>query len=59
MTSLNPTMKIGHQITDALVRHEKLVPVWPIKKLIEMLELVGLPNPERRFHQYPMNLVEA
>ncbi len=53
MTSLNPTMKIGHQITDALIRHEKMDSRSAYKKAIEMLELVGLPNPERRFNQYP------
>jgi oligopeptide transport system ATP-binding protein len=53
MTSLNPTMKIGTQIVEGLVKHHKLSREVAIKKAIEMLELVSVPQPEKRINQYP------
>lgn len=53
MTSLNPTMKVGNQIVEALVKHEGIKKDEAKKKAIEMLTLVGLPNPEVRYNQYP------
>lgn len=53
MTSLDPTMQIGKQITEGLLRHEKMSSQEAFKKSVEMLELVGIPNPERRMKQYP------
>lgn len=53
MTSLNPTMKIGTQIVEGLVKHHKLSHEDAIKKAIEMLELVSVPQPEKRINQYP------
>jgi oligopeptide transport system ATP-binding protein len=53
MTSLNPTMKIGTQIVEGLVKHHKLSHEAAIKKAIEMLELVSVPQPEKRINQYP------
>lgn len=53
MTSLNPTMKIGKQITEGLMKHQKLSRKAAIEKAVEMLKLVGIPNPEKRITQYP------
>lgn len=53
MTSLNPTMKIGPQIAEGLMKHQKLSKKAAIQKAVEMLKLVGIPNPEKRVNQYP------
>lgn len=53
MTSLNPMMKVGRQITEVLFKHEKLSKDAAYKRGIELLNLVGIPSPERRFQQYP------
>jgi len=53
MTSLNPTMKIGKQIVEGLVKHQKLTNQEANKKAIEMLNLVSVPQPEKRVNQYP------
>lgn len=53
MTSLNPTMKIGKQISEVLIKHHKISKEESKKKAIEMLRLVSLPNPEVRYNQYP------
>ncbi len=54
MTCLNPVYTIGNQLTEALRCHNKEISrddAW--KKGIEMLEMVGVNNPERRMRQYP------
>lgn len=53
MTSLNPTMPIGKQITEGLVKHQRLSKDEAQKKAIELLSLVGIPRPENRIKQYP------
>lgn len=53
MTSLNPTMKVGKQIVEGLVKHHKMGREDARKKAIEMLELVAVPQPEKRVNQYP------
>ncbi|MEH7306632.1 ABC transporter ATP-binding protein [Neobacillus drentensis] len=53
MTSLNPTMKIGKQIEEGLIFHQKLSKSEAKKRAIEMIRLVGIPNPEERYSQYP------
>ena len=53
MTSLNPTMTIGKQISEGLIKHQGLSKSEAMKRSIEMLELVGIPNPEMRVRQYP------
>lgn len=53
MTSLNPTMKIGKQIVEGLMKHQKLTHSQAKKKAIEMLNLVAVPQPEKRVKQYP------
>ncbi|MEK4711546.1 ABC transporter ATP-binding protein [Sporosarcina sp. FSL K6-5500] len=53
MTSLNPTMTIGNQIMEPLLKHQKLSKPEARKKSIELLTLVGMPKPEMRLKQYP------
>ncbi|GAA0325222.1 ABC transporter ATP-binding protein [Bacillus carboniphilus] len=53
MTSLNPTMTIGKQIMEPLLKHQKLNKSDARKRVIELLKLVGIPKPEERFKQYP------
>ncbi|WII35342.1 ABC transporter ATP-binding protein [Paenibacillus thiaminolyticus] len=53
MTSLNPTMTIGRQIEEGLIKHQKLSAAAAKKQAIEMLKRVGIRNSERRYHQYP------
>jgi oligopeptide transport system ATP-binding protein len=53
MTSLNPTMTIGKQIMEGLMKHQKMSKSQAREKAIEMLSLVGIPSPESRIDQYP------
>ncbi|WP_431809796.1 ABC transporter ATP-binding protein [Brevibacillus agri] len=53
MTLLNPTMKLGTQIAEVLVKHQKLSAKKAREKAIELLAAVGIPEPERRCDQYP------
>lgn len=53
MTSLNPMMKVGRQITEVLLKHEKMSKQAANARGIELLKLVGIPSAERRFQQYP------
>nr|WP_239565219.1 ABC transporter ATP-binding protein [Brevibacillus fulvus] len=52
MTSLNPTISIGEQIMEGIVRHQKLSRAEAKAQALEMLQLVGIANPERRLKQY-------
>ncbi len=56
MTSLNPTMKIGRQITESLLRHQKLSRKEARDRALELLTQVGINHPEKRYHQYIHNL---
>ncbi|WP_194190600.1 ABC transporter ATP-binding protein [Clostridium chrysemydis] len=53
MTSLNPLYKIGDQLTEHLIKHKKISKKEAWQKGIEMLDLVGIPSPEKRMKQYP------
>ncbi|WP_309121196.1 ABC transporter ATP-binding protein [Paenibacillus sp.] len=53
MSSLNPTMRIGRQIEESLIKHQKLNASEARREAIEMLKLVGISNPEARYAQYP------
>jgi oligopeptide/dipeptide ABC transporter ATP-binding protein len=54
MTSLNPVLKIGHQIAEAIQAHQEDVSDKAAKeRTIALLKLVGVPNPDRRYDQYP------
>ncbi len=53
MTSLNPAYTIGNQISESIILHQKASRREAWKKSIEMLELVGIPSPAQRVHEYP------
>lgn len=53
MTSLNPTMKVGQQIMEGIIKHQSVSSEVARVKTIEMLSLVGISNPEKRINQYP------
>ena len=53
MTSLNPVFTIGDQITETLFMHRDISRQAARERAIELLRLVGLPDPERRLGQYP------
>ena len=53
MTSLNPVISIGLQMTEAIERHLQLDNKAATELAIEMLKLVGLPRPEERISQFP------
>ena len=56
MTSLNPVFTCGNQIIEAVKLHQNLDDVAARKKAVEMLALVGIPDPERRVDEYPHQL---
>ncbi len=53
MTSLNPTMTIGNQIMEGLIKHQGMSRGDARKVALELIDLVGIPNPEARLKQYP------
>lgn len=53
MTSLNPTMKIGDQIAESILIHRQISKEEAYKEALEMLQLVKIPNAEKRMKQYP------
>lgn len=53
MTSLNPTLTVGAQITEGLIKHQNVSKAKATARAIEMLQLVGIPNPAQRVKQYP------
>lgn len=56
MTALNPTMKIGHQVEEALLLHTKLNRVERRRKVYKALEEVELEHPELLWNKYPYEL---
>jgi peptide/nickel transport system ATP-binding protein len=56
MTSLNPVRPVGRQITDPLRYHLGLANRAAEQRAVELLELVGIPEPRRRLDQYPHEL---
>jgi oligopeptide/dipeptide ABC transporter ATP-binding protein len=53
MTSLNPVFTVGDQIMEAIRLHQGLGKKPALHKAIEMLDLVGIPSPSERVHNYP------
>ncbi|OKO71990.1 ABC transporter ATP-binding protein [Bradyrhizobium sp. NAS96.2] len=56
MTSLNPVMRIGDQIIEAVRLHQKVSSKEAWKQAVDMLRLVRIPEPERRAQEYPHQL---
>jgi ABC-type microcin C transport system duplicated ATPase subunit YejF len=55
-TSLNPVLTAGDQITETLRRHHGLAGTAVRNRAVELLEEVGIPEPERRYGEYPHQL---
>ncbi|MDO8527166.1 MAG: ABC transporter ATP-binding protein, partial [Deltaproteobacteria bacterium] len=53
MTSLNPFLTISRQLTEVLETHKNATRREALKQSIEMLEMVGIPEPDVRIHDYP------
>ena len=53
MTSLHPFYKVGDQISEAILAHEKISKKEAATKAVDMLKLVGIPKPTERARQYP------
>lgn len=53
MTSLNPTIRIGKQIAESLIKHRNMSKKEAKQEAIEMLKLVGIRDSEARYNQYP------
>ncbi len=53
MTSLNPVLTIGRQITESLELHMKMSPREARNRSVDLLEMVGIPSPARRLDDYP------
>ena len=53
MTSLDPTMKVGRQVEEALRIHSELSPAERKERAIEMMARVGLPDPAYTYEKYP------
>jgi peptide/nickel transport system ATP-binding protein len=55
MTSLNPVLTIGAQIQEVITRHDRLSRSRARQRVLELLDLVGIPDPHRRYDQFPHN----
>ncbi len=56
MTSLNPVLTIGLQLTETLEHHLGATKEAAQQRAVELLQMVGISDPQRRFHQYPHHL---
>jgi peptide/nickel transport system ATP-binding protein len=56
MTSLNPVITVGRQISEALILHQGMSKKEALDRSIEMLRLVRIPEPQQRVRQYPHQL---
>jgi peptide/nickel transport system ATP-binding protein len=56
LTSLNPTMDIGHQIAESVILHKGVSKEQGLARAAEVLGLVGMPNPIERLRDYPHQL---
>ncbi|MDP3541367.1 MAG: ABC transporter ATP-binding protein [Elusimicrobiota bacterium] len=53
MTSLNPVLKVGEQIAEAIVLHQGVTQEQAWAKSVDLLKKVGIPHPEERVNDYP------
>jgi peptide/nickel transport system ATP-binding protein len=56
MTSLNPVLTVGRQIAETVQVHQKLNRADALRRAVEMLRVVQIPEPERRVNEYPHQL---
>jgi oligopeptide/dipeptide ABC transporter ATP-binding protein len=53
MTALNPVYTVGAQVAEALLAHQNLGRAAAMERVVALFRLVGIPDPERRVHEYP------
>jgi oligopeptide/dipeptide ABC transporter ATP-binding protein len=54
MTSLNPVMRVGAQLGEAITTHNRSLSRADVReRVIGLMQLVGIPNPQERYHQFP------
>ncbi|HWL42133.1 MAG TPA: ABC transporter ATP-binding protein [Ilumatobacter sp.] len=53
LTSLNPVMSVGDQVAESIVMHTGRTPAQARERVVELLERVGIPDPEQRYHDRP------
>ena len=53
LSSLHPHFRVGRQIVEALQAHEKISNTKAMARAVELLAMVGLGQPDRRFHEFP------
>lgn len=56
LSSLNPVLKIGSQIIEAIMIHQKISKSEAKKRAVEILKLTGIPDPQKRINEYPHEL---
>ena len=56
MTSLNPVVKVGKQVMEAIILHEHISKPEAKQRVIEVFNEVGIPESEKRFNSYPHEL---
>ncbi len=56
MTALNPVLRVGRQIIEAIQLHEPMSPEKAVKRAVELMEWVGIPAPDQRVNEYPHQL---
>ena len=53
LSAMHPFYRVGKQISEAYLVHNKVSKAVAKKRVIEMLDRVGIPNPDRRYNDYP------
>ena len=56
MTSLNPVLSVGVQLTETVLRHQDITAAAAQERALDLLRMVGISEPERRLRQYPHHL---
>lgn len=55
-SSLNPVLTVGEQIIESVIRHAGISGVRAKRRVLELLDAVGIPDPQRRYNEYPHQL---
>jgi peptide/nickel transport system ATP-binding protein len=56
LSSLNPTVRIGTQVTEVLLEHTEMSKKDAVEEAVRLLDRVGIPDPQRRLDEYPHQL---
>lgn len=56
MASLNPVYPVGRQVREAILQHQKISKEEARKRVLEIFQAVGIPEPEKRYNSYPHQL---